>query len=187
MSVGHCCLPGRLLNVNHSLKTGLSVIICVTYQVTSGLVSTYSLWQVVKFFRSCLGESAVFAHEENRDEDHHVLGTVTPHSCLTLGPAPGHYSSPQKAVAMGQGLKGMRHSPCMFLGCKHGTCAKPVAAPLFSPATTFPISECCYDGFLFIYLFICVFIYLLSQLKILWHENWNGSVTDMNHLPPGLE
>lgn len=29
-NVDHCCLPGRVQNIVHSLKTGLSTTICVT-------------------------------------------------------------------------------------------------------------------------------------------------------------
>lgn len=89
---------------------------------------TSSLWQA-EDFRLCLSESTVISQEENRAEDHHVLGMVTP--C----------SSPQlSSEGDPNGLRAQRREafPLHVLGHNQGTHVNPVVSSLFSPAATFP-------------------------------------------------
>lgn len=91
------------------------------------MVVTSSLWQAGNF-RLCLSESTAISQEENRAEDHHVLGMVTP--C----------SSPQpSSKGDTNGVRAQRHEafPLHVLGHKQGTHVNPVVSPLFPPAAAF--------------------------------------------------
>lgn len=119
---------------------------------------TSNLWQAENF-RSCLSESTAISQEENRAEDHHVLGMVTPYSFTQFSP-----ESDTNEV------RAQRHEgfPLHILGHKQGTRVNPVASSLqllLKP-------ESCYFAF-----------YLFSQLKILRHQNWTAILTNMNHSP----
>lgn len=122
------------------------------------MVVTSSLWQAENF-RLCLSESTAISQEENRAEDHHVLGMVTPGS------------SPQLSLEGDTNeIRAQRHEgfPLHILEHKQGTHVNPVGSSL----QHFLKSELCYFVF-----------YLFSQLEIPWHENWIAILAIMNHSP----
>lgn len=109
---------------------------------------TSSLWQAGNF-RLCLSESTAISQEENRAEDHHVLGMVTP--C----------SSPQpSSKGDTNGVRAQRHEafPLHVLGHKQGTHVNPVVSPLFPPAAAFSKVR--------MMLFYLLFIFLAENLMV---------------------